>query len=138
MLRYLLDTCVISETNKPIRNRDVVQFLQDHSTVSSLSVITLGEALFGIARLDEGERKKNLQQWLQTLQSRFAEAILPIDVDIIKYWAEMRAISARKGKTLAVMDALIAATAKRHGLTIVTRNVTDFKYTGVSVHNPWK
>ena len=136
-IRYLLDTCVISETRKPEPDKDVVRFLRNNIDVSALSIITIGEVIFGVARLEDSKLRKSLLHWLEELKSQFSEAILPTDINTARHWGEIRALCMKKGAPIPVADALIAATAKQHGLTLVTRNTKDFRHTGVTIHNPW-
>ena len=102
-----------------------------------ISVITLGELARGIGLLDEGGRKTALAEWLQTLESRFSDRILPIDPETGLIWGEITARCQRSGRTLPAADGLIAATGLRHGLHVATRNMGDFEGTGVLLFNPW-
>ncbi len=104
-----------------------------------LSVLTLGEIRKGVARLTQGKRRSRLETWLEVeLQSRFAGRILAIEAAIADRWGLISAEAKRKGKPLAVIDGLLAATALHHNLTIVSRNSRDFANTHVPVLNPWK
>ena len=137
-MRVLLDTCVISELRKPgcdPRARAEVAALRDEDTF--LSVVTVGEIARGIELLPEGRRKHELERWQAGLVALFASRILVIDIDTVEIWGRVVARAARSGRTVQAMDGLIAATALRHGLTLVTRNVSDVEPTGVEVLNPW-
>lgn len=138
MVKYLLDTCVISELRKPTPDKAVKVFLEKEADAAFLSAITMGEIMFGIRKISDGKQKKSLLLWFKTLESQFAESILAFDQRTCILWGEIRAECSRKGKSIPVIDALIAATAKQHNLTLVTRNVTDFKHTGIYIYNPWK
>jgi hypothetical protein len=101
-----------------------------------ISVITLGEIAKGIALLPPGEKRERLMHWASTtLQNAFAGRILDIDRAVALRWG--REI-ARLRQSPPAADALIAATALEHGLTIVTRNVRDFAPFNVAVENPWR
>ena len=137
-MRVLLDTCVLSELRYP-KPCEKVRHAIDQVDNENLfvSVITIGEIIKGISLLDDGKRKSSLQQWLQTLERNYTENILPIDLQTSHIWGEITALAQKKGKTIPISDALIAATAIRNGLYVMTRNVNDFCDTGAMVVNPW-
>jgi predicted nucleic acid-binding protein len=138
-MSYLLDTCVLSELRKPAPDRNVAIWIQqvDESRLY-LSVIVLGEIQKGIAKLDDSKKKHSLQLWLeQSLQERFAGRILPVDSSVALEWGILQGSSARSGHPVPVIDSLIAATAIRHNLTLVTRNTADFELMPVKLVNPW-
>jgi len=138
-VRTLLDTCAVSELRKesphPAVARDVDAL---RSEELFLSVITLGEIAKGIALLRTSKRKRALSAWLQELESSYGEQILEIDRETSRIWGETTAALQMRGRVLLAADGLIAATALRHGLRLMTRNEGDFEGTGVSVLNPWK
>jgi toxin FitB len=138
MSGYLLDTNCISEVLKPKPDPLVLKWFDeaDESTLY-LSVLTLGEIRNGVAALPESKRKLNLEAWIEfDLRARFAGKILPIDEPIAELWGAMAAEAKRRGKPMAVIDGLIAATAIHYNLTVVSRNATDFP--PAKVFNPWK
>jgi predicted nucleic acid-binding protein len=101
-------------------------------------VLTLGEIRKGIAGLATGKRRAQLEGWLETdLTVRFAGRILPIDRLVADRWGSISAEAKRKGKTVASIDALLAATALHFDLTLVTRNTSHFAPTRVSLLNLW-
>ena len=138
-MRILLDTCVVSEVRRKgglarvqqqveaIRNRDLF-----------LSVLTVRELTKGIALLAPGRRKKSLSDWLLTLEQNYGERILPVDTETARIWGELSATAQQRGRAVASSDGLIAATAIRHGLHVMTRNVADFRETGALLINPWE
>ena len=137
-MRVLLDTCVLSELRKqdcPSQVKSAVEILDDSDLF--VSVITLGEIAKGIALLDESKRKRALRDWLETLEQQYGERILPLDLETVRIWGEVTAKAQRAGKVVAAGDGLIAATAIRYGLHVMTRNVDDFLPTGVLLINPW-
>jgi len=137
-VRVLLDTCVISELRKAHCHQNVRKTIEDCAdTALFLSVITIGEITKGIGLLSDGQRKRELQSWLQTLEQHYADRILPIDLDIVHIWGEITASAQQSGQTIAASNGLIAATALRHGLHIMTRNVGDFEPSGGLLINPW-
>ena len=138
-MRVLLDTCVLSELRKSNCHPNVRKAIEDCADTSLfLSVITVGEITKGIRLLIYGQRKRELQSWLQTLEQDYADRILPIDLDTVHIWGEIIASAQKSGQTIAASDGLIAATALRHGLHIMTRNIGDFKSSGGLLINPWE
>jgi len=138
-LRLLVDTCVLSELNRPKpdpRVRARLSALDDQDIY--LSVVTIGELVHGIARLVKSKRKAALAAWLTQLESLYGDRILPIDSDTARIWGQLTGIAGLKGRTIPVTDGLIAATALRHGLHVMTRNSADFDATGVMLIDPWK
>ena len=138
-MRVLLDTCVVSELwrkggSEKVRKRVSVLKAED----SFLSVLTVGEITKGIHLLKESKKKRDLQNTLTVLETEYQQNILNIDLEIIKLWGELLAVTQKKGKRTPVSDGLIAATARRHGLHIMTRNVSDFEGTGTLLINPWE
>lgn len=79
-----------------------------------------------------------MQSWLQTLEREYASRILPVDREAAHIWGELTAATQGQGKIVASNDGLIAATARRHGLHIMTRNLADFEPMGVMLINPWE
>ena len=140
MRGFLLDTNGISELVRPKPDPRVVEWMEsaDESQLY-LSVLTLGEIRKGVAELVHGRRRANLEAWLDVeLQGRFRERILPIDAAIADQWGQLTATAKRKGKTLPVIDGLLAATALHYNLTVVTRNASDLMNAQVQVLNPWQ
>ncbi len=138
-MRYLLDTCVISELIARQPNPDVVNWIDslDEDFVY-LSAITIGEIKKGIARLPESRRKETLRSWLHDeLLIRFHGRILPVNTEVMLAWGTLTASLEAKGRPLPAMDSLIAAIALQGQFTLVTRNEADFDETGVPILNPW-
>ena len=137
-MRTLLDTCVLSELRKPQADagvRQAVDGLPDDDLF--VSVIAIGEIAKGIALLDDSRRKRELQSWLQTLERDYAARILQVDRETAHLWGELTAAARKNGRIISASDGLIAATARRHGLRVMTRNVFDFEPTGALLINPW-
>ena len=138
-MRLLVDTCVLSELNRPKpdpRVRARLSALDDQDIY--LSVVTIGELVHGIARLVKSKRKAALAAWLTQLESLYGDRILPIDSDTARIWGQLTGIAGLKGRMIPATDGLIAATALRHGLHVMTRNSADFEATGVMLIDPWK
>jgi predicted nucleic acid-binding protein len=138
VVRVLLDTCVISELQRPQSDSRV------QARVAALdpaqlfvSVITVGELAKGIALLPAGARKRGLSSWLLGLEQRFAHAILPVDTETSRVWGELTAHAQTRGIQIPASDGLIAATALRHGMHVMTRNTRHFAATGALIIDPW-
>ncbi len=138
-MRVLLDTCVLSELTRPQSHAPVVEAIDSLPDENLfVSVLTLGEIAKGIALLNQTKRRNSLLNWLVSLQSEYADRILDVDTDTAKIWGELTAAAKKKGCAVGAVDGLIAATARRHGLHIMTRNVSDFEPTGALLINPWE
>ena len=139
-MRYLLDTCVISELAKPEPNKKVVAWTtQNDEENFYLSSLTFGELHKGIAKLPPSKRKENLLQWVEhDLKDRFKTRINDITLKIAKQWGETQGICESQGRPMPTMDGLIAATGLAHDLTVVTRNIANMQQSGVSLLNPWE
>lgn len=138
-MRYLLDTCVVSEFVKPQPSASVLSWLDARDEISLfLSVLTLGELQKGIEKLPSSRRRTALQAWLDhDLPERFAGRLVEVDEEVALTWGKLQGDGERRGQTLPAIDALIGATALVHGLVVVTRNERDIARTGVRVIDPW-
>jgi len=137
-VRVLLDTCVLSELRHPKRDAGVRRAVDAFDSENLfVSVLSIGEIAKGIALLKEGQNKRILQIWLQTLERQYGDRVLPVDLETSRIWGELIAAAQRLGRTVPASDGLIAATARRHGLHVMTRNTADFEPTGVLLLNPW-
>ena len=139
-MSFLLDTNVVSEWSKPRPNPGVVEWLAevDEDEVY-LSVLAFAELRRGIERLPAGTRRERLDEWLRgELPQRFEARIVGVDGAIADEWGRLVAHREARGRAIQAMDALIAATAQVHGLTLVTRNTNDFQGSVKSLLNPWR
>jgi predicted nucleic acid-binding protein len=139
MSGFLLDTNVISELIKPTPDPTVTRWIDaTDESLLWLSVLTLGEIRKGITLLPNASRRISLETWLDhELALRFADRILAIDQTVADRWGWIAAKALAAKSPLPVIDGLLAATALRHNLTLVTRNIRDVAATGVAVFNPW-
>jgi toxin FitB len=132
---YLLDTHVVSELRKPKPHGAVLAWFESlDDTQLHLSAVTIGEIQSGIeiTREQDAAKASELDAWLEMVASSYN--VLPMDAATFRAWA---LLMHRRSETV-YEDAMIAATAKVHGLTVVTRNVSDFKLFGVPLLNPFK
>lgn len=138
-MRYLLDTCLISELIRPRPSNAVAEWLGEQPEEDLfLSVLTLGEIQKGIAPLPDGRKKARLQAWLdRDLRDRFRGRIVGITEDVALAWGRVAGESARRGRPLPVIDALIASSALAIGATVVTRNEADIRAADAETFNPW-
>lgn len=135
MHMYLLDTNVVSELRKPKPHGAVVAWLQSVDDAHlSISSVTIGEIQAGIelTREQDAAKASEIDAWLDQISATYN--VLPMDASAFRAWARLMH---RKSNTL-YEDAMIAATARTHGLKVVTRNIADFRALGVEVFNPFK
>lgn len=139
-MKFLLDTCVISELTKKKPNPKVIQWIKKkHEIDLYLSVLTLGEIQKGITKFFESKKKKDLQEWLENdLPQRFERRFLTVTMAVAKKWGEIEGETEQKGEKMPAIDSLIAATGIVNNLTVVTRNTEDMKRSGVKLLNPWQ
>ena len=139
-MKYLLDTCVISELIKPQPNRSVVSWLQSQTENDLyLSVLTFGEIEKGIEKAANEARKSKLKLWVEEdLKQRFKGRILAIDLDVCTKWGEIQARTELLGKPVPSIDGLIAISALVNNCIMVTRNVKDMQQSGVELFKPWE
>lgn len=136
-MAYLLDTNVVSELRKVAPNPRVLAWHQSRRRAEAyISVLVVGEIRQGIERVrprDPGQAD-TLERWLIGLIPAYRDRILPVTVAIAQEWGRLNALP----QPLPVVDGLMAATAKVHGLILVTRNVADVVWAGVKVLNPFE
>jgi toxin FitB len=139
-MKWLLDTCVISELISLRPQQHVIDWIDAIQPDSAyLSVITIGEIYKGMERLPHSKRRETIRGWLEEdLLLRFRGKIVPIDVNVVTTWGKLTGRLEKDGRKMAALDSLIAASALHGDFTLVTRNIDDFMFTGVSIHNPWQ
>jgi len=138
-MNYLLDTCLISELAKSKPDQRVVDWiLSENETNFYISVLTFGELHKGVEKLPESKKKEELRIWIaDELKNRFQNRVIGIDMRVSILWGKIQCFAEKNGKSMPVIDSLIAATGIAYDLTVVTRNVTDMEQSGVKLFNPW-
>jgi len=137
---YLLDTNVLSEVVKPRPDANVMGWLDEADEDRLyLSVAALAELRRGVELIPLGRRRDALSAWLaEDLPARFEGRVLPIDRRVADVWGAVMAGARRAGVGLSIMDGFLAATARVHTFTLVTRNVRDFRALALPLLNPWE
>ncbi len=139
-MKFLLDTCVISEMVPQNPSRKVVDWITNEDENSFfISVLTFGELHKGIEKLDESKRKEELHNWVENdLKERFVIRTINIDLRVALLWGKIQGLAEKSGRPMPAIDSLIAATGIAHHLTVVTRNTADMEASGVPLFNPWR
>ncbi|CAO3407245.1 PIN domain-containing protein [Azospirillum largimobile] len=133
---YLLDTNILSETRRPRPNPQVIGWLSRlPPSEVFVSVVSIGEIHRGIAniRRSDAAKAEQLEIWVRGVEA-WADRILPVSLTAASIWGHLRDAH----RTCDPVDALIAATAQAHGLTIATRNTRDFQAFGIPLLNPFE
>lgn len=135
-MSYLLDTNVVSEVTRRRPDRNVLAFFErTDDTMLHLSVLSLGEIRKGVEMLPPGDKREELGQWLEeAIPEWFGRRLLAITAEVAETWG---ILLAGLGRPAPAIDSLLAATALRHDLAVVTRNVDDFDFPGLAVVDPW-
>lgn len=136
----VLDTNVLSEPLRPRPSQRVVDWLDAQAPDALfLTTISLAELFAGIEAPPAGRRRSALKEALSTqLRSLFGERVLAFDVVAAESFAQVNASALKAGNRISFADAAIAAIAKANGFSVATRNVRDFKGTGVAIVDPWE
>ena len=134
-MTYLVDANVLSEPTRPSPDTKIVDWLSANEQNLVVDSIVLGELYLGVLALPAGSRRVRLEEWFEAISKTIV--CLPWDAAVSRQWAKLVVALKRKGKPVPLLDGMIAATALEHGLTVATRNVSDFKQTGVKVVNPF-
>ena len=139
MTGWLLDTNVLSEMRRLRPERKVLAFVAAQSLEQLfVSAVTFAEIRFGIELVIDTSRRAELNDWLtHKVRPMFEQRVLAISEDIMFKWRLLVEDGRRTGHTFSQPDLVIAATALHHGLTVVTRDVGDFRKARVPVFNPW-
>jgi predicted nucleic acid-binding protein len=140
-MKYLLDTCALSELKKTKPNKAFIDWLvEQDSSEFCLSVLTIGEIEKGIGRLPVSKKRTEISHWLkEELTKRFEGRLLPVDNTIALLWGRISAHAEQSGAKLPVIDGLLMATALVHELVLVTRDIPAPSpgIEGLRILNPW-
>jgi toxin FitB len=137
---WLLDTNVLSELRRARPEPRIVRFVTAQPLDNLyISTVTLAEIRFGIELTADVGRRAELHGWLtHKVRPMFAQRVLPVTEDIMFKWRLLVEDGRKVGHAFSQPDLIIAATALEHGLTIVSRDTSDYEKARVSVRNPWK
>ena len=139
-MAWLLDTMILSEGRRQWPEPRVAAFYGAQPLDELyVSVVTFAEIRFGIELVKDPTQRAELNDWLmRKLRPMFAGRVLPITEDIMLKWRLLLEEGRKRGHTFSQSDLIIAATALHSGLTVVTRDRSDYDKTGVPVLNPWE
>jgi predicted nucleic acid-binding protein len=136
---WLLDTNILSELRRPKPEPKVVAFVAAQPLERlHVSTVTLAEIRFGIELLDDASRRAELNDWLMhKVRPMFEQRVLPVTEDIMFKWRLLVEDGRKAGHTFSQPDLILAATALEHGLTLVSRDTSEYERARVPVFNPW-
>jgi toxin FitB len=139
VIGWLLDTNVLSELRRQKPEPKVLAFIASQPLEQLyVSAVTLAEIRFGIELVTDANRRAELTDWLSNkVRPTFEQRVLPITEDIMFKWRLLVEDGRKSGHTFSQPDLIIAATGLYHGLTIVSRDASDFRKARASVFNPW-
>lgn len=139
MTEWLLDTNILSELRRQRPEPKVVAFIAAQALERLyISAVTLAEIRFGIERVADATRRAELNDWLtHKMRPMFEQRVLPVSEDVMFKWRLLVEDGRKAGHTFSQPDLIIAATALRHGMTIVSRDTSDYEKARAPVVNPW-
>lgn len=139
MTGWLLDTNILSELRRPKPERKVIAFVATQPLeLLYASSVTFAEIRFGIELVADANRRAELNDWLaHKVRPMFEQRVLAITEDIMFKWRLLVEDGRKVGHTFSQPDLMIAATALHHGLTVVSRDVSDYQKAHTPVFNPW-
>lgn len=140
MTGWLLDTNILSELRRPKPDAKVVAFVAAQPLEQLfVSSVTFAEIRFGIERVSDATRRAELNDWLaHKVRPMFDQRVLAVSEDVMFKWRLLVEDGRKAGHTYSQPDLIIAATALHHGLTVVTRDTSEFSRARVPVLNPWR
>ncbi|HZQ02118.1 MAG TPA: type II toxin-antitoxin system VapC family toxin [Reyranella sp.] len=132
-----LDTNVVSETLRKRPDSRVVEWLIEHDAELALPTVTIAEIAYGIQKIRPAERARRLMEGLNEWRRRFAGRIYGFDEEAAMSYGDLMGKAARQDAVMSAPDGMIAAIAQTNGGRLATRNVEDFRTTGLSLVSPW-
>ncbi len=136
-MSWLIDTDVLSQPAKRTGDPRVVAWLEQEKDRCYTSAVVIAQLAHWV-QSKEGRQRHTLQAWLTRLVEAMHGRIHGFNVAVAFVWADQQRLLEKAGRLMPVEDSYIAATARRHGLTIVTGNDRDFRRPGLKVFNPFK
>ena len=136
-MSWLLDADVLSQPAKTHGNRAVIEWLEREQDACYTSTIVIAQIAYWV-RTKEGRTRTRLEQWLRRSVEALEGRILSFNVATAQVWADQKFLLEQAAQPMPVEDSYIAATARRHDLTIVTGNDEDFRRPGLKVFDPFK
>jgi predicted nucleic acid-binding protein len=133
-----LDTNVVSETLRKSPDRAVIAWLARYDAELALPTVTIAEIAFGIRKIRPDQRARRLEQGLLLWRHRFADRIFGLTEEAALAYGDLMGDAARQGVAMSAPDGMIAAIARINGGRLATRNLADFKMTGLDLVSPWE
>jgi toxin FitB len=136
---WLLDTNILSELRRPRPERKVLAFIAAQPLeLLYVSTVTFAEIRFGIELVTDAGRRAELNDWLaHKVRPMFEQRVLEISEDVMFKWRLLVEDGRKAGHTFSQPDLIIAATALHHGLTVVSRDASDYRKARAAVMDPW-
>jgi predicted nucleic acid-binding protein len=132
-----LDTNVVSETLRKLPDQAVSDWLIRHDAELALPTVTIAEIAFGIAKIRPDQRALKLEQGLADWRRRFSDRIFGLTEEAALAYGEIMGAAARQGVGMSAPDGMIAAITRVNGGSLATRNIADFRATGLELVSPW-
>lgn len=136
-MSWLLDTDVLSQPAKRLGDARVIAWLRQEQDRCYTSAVVIGQLAYWV-RSKQGRQRVALQAWLTRLIEAMEGRVYGFNVGVAHVWADQEHLLEKAGQRMPVEDGYIAATARKHGLTIATGNDKDFRRPGLKVFNPFK
>lgn len=133
-----VDTNVVSETLRKTPDPAVIAWLVRHDAELALPTVTIAEIAFGIAKIRPDQRAVRLDQGLADWRHRFADRIFGLTEAAALAYGEIMGAASRQGLGMSAPDGMVAAIARVNGGRLATRNLTDFRATGLELVSPWE
>lgn len=135
-MAWLIDTDLLSERARKSPDARVLKWLEENAAEIYTSSHVIGELQAGVSLLADGAKRRALQAWLNRLVEAMEGRVLNFNASVATVWGRQEAEYSQKGCLMPMPDSFIAATARRHNLTIATRNTADYRRPGLKVFNP--